>query len=61
VRRNFAHALAAPSEERAKLIETWAAIGDDEKAAFRFMRQHPALWHVVPPRDFSCEEREDSA
>jgi hypothetical protein len=52
---------AAPSNERVKLLQAWSAIGDDDAAAFRFMRQHPALWNVVPVRDFIREEAHDAA
>jgi len=53
--------LAAPSKERAGLLEAWSALGDDEAAAFRFMLRHPALWHVLPLRDFIREEAHEVA
>jgi hypothetical protein len=53
--------VAAPSEPRRELLKAWAAIGDDESAAFRFMQQHAALWNVVPLRDFIRTEARDAA
>jgi len=54
-------AATVPSAQRKALLEAWGALGDDDAgAAFRFMRQHQALWNVVELQDFIREETRDA-
>jgi hypothetical protein len=44
------------SPERSALLEAWAAIGNDNVAAYRFLHQHTELWNVISVADFLAEE-----
>ena len=45
-----------PSAARDALLDAWAAVGDDNSAAFRFLHQHKDLWNVIPVSRFLDEE-----